>query len=68
MTEREKLIIEFYEEGEIPFIIKLIDYIKEKKDGHNNNRRLDSNRNDTIPNGSDSSIRTNELYQNINER
>ena len=32
MTEREKLIIEFYENGEIPFIIKLIDYIKGRLD------------------------------------
>lgn len=29
---REEMIIEFYSNGEIPFLIKLYDYIKERLD------------------------------------
>ena len=42
MTEREKMIIEFYSEGKIPFLIKLWEWLKGELDKYGNyrNRKL----------------------------
>ena len=65
--ERAKLIIEFYQNGKIPFFIKLLDYIKEKKNGdskHNTNN--DTSRNNTICNDSISNTWNNEISKIFN--
>lgn len=65
--ERAKLIIEFYQNGRIPFFIKLLDYIKEKKYGdHKHNTNNDTSTIDTICNDSINDTWNNEINKIFN--
>ena len=59
LTEREKLIIEFYEEGEIPIIYKIIEYIKGVKNEFRSNRRMDTTRDNKLLNNDNNCTRFN---------
>lgn len=63
---REELIVEFYENGRIPFVIKLIDFIKGEKNEYSNNRRMDTNRNNTVSNNGNSSTWFSSVHKKIN--
>lgn len=67
---REEMIIEYYENGKIPFLIKLYDYIKENKENeYRNNSRMDKNRNNTILNDGNNSTWISTMHKKIsNER
>lgn len=61
---REQMIIEFYSNGEIPFLIKLYDYIKERLDKYEykHNSKLGRNWINPIFNNSNNNIRPNIMY------
>lgn len=77
MNDREKMIIDFYENGKLPLVFRIdmkiqeIKYKwkhrKELKNEFRYNRMVDSNRSDTISNNSNDNVRTNELYQTISK-
>lgn len=73
MTDREKMIIEFYENGRIPLIFRLDMRIQELKykwkqrkerdtHGTRHNWVVDTNWFNTIFNDGNSNARTNEMY------
>lgn len=73
MTEREKMIIEFYENGKLPLIFRIdmkyqeLKYKwKHRKERDTNEPRhnwmVDSDRLNTISNNGNSYARTNEMY------
>ena len=77
MNDREKMIIDFYENGKLPIVFRIdmkiqeIKYKwkhrKELKNEFRHIRVVDTNRSDTILNNGNSNTRTNELYQTISK-
>lgn len=65
---REEMIIEYYENGRIPFLIKLLDYIKGEKNEHRNNSRMDTIRNNTIHDNGNNSTWANTMHKTINDK
>ena len=62
---REEMIIEFYSNGEIPFIIKLFDWLRGEIHEYRRDRRLDRASRDWIFNNSNSNTRTNIMFKMV---
>ena len=62
---REEMIIEYYENGKIPLIIKLIDEWKGRKNEYRNNRTMDTERTNTIHDNGNNSTWYNTMRKKI---
>lgn len=63
---REEMIIEYYENGKIPLIIRLIDEWKGRKNEHRNNRTMDTKRTNTIYDNGDNTSWYSTKFKKIN--